>query len=142
MPRYTISANQEQFSTLFSLLDRGDETSSDVWNLVRMLATNQQMYQEVLSMSKAQSGDSIDWAKVFEDKSVYRQIYKQEIIVAVMESGGDSDDGKRVMFSEEQQIAANAQAGYKTQAPSVGSVTQNDSPASLSEAEERKGESQ
>ena len=38
-----------------------------------MLATNQQMYLEVLSLSKAQSGDGeVDWAKVFEDASTYR----------------------------------------------------------------------
>lgn len=41
MPRYTLSANQDQFQTLFSLLDRNDESSVEVWNLVRMLATNQ-----------------------------------------------------------------------------------------------------
>ena len=40
MPRYTLSANQEQFNALFNLLDRNDETSQDVWSLVRMLATN------------------------------------------------------------------------------------------------------
>ena len=40
MPRYSLSANQEQFQTLLSLLDRNDESSQDVWELVRMLATN------------------------------------------------------------------------------------------------------
>lgn len=40
MPRHTLSANQEQFQALFSLLDRNDETTEHVWNLVRMLATN------------------------------------------------------------------------------------------------------
>ena len=62
-----------------------------------MLATNQQMYDEVLSLSQAQTEDGINWATVFEDASIYKQIYKQEIIVAVMEaSKGDED--KRVMF--------------------------------------------
>ena len=27
MPRYTLSANQEQFNTLFSLLDRNDDSA-------------------------------------------------------------------------------------------------------------------
>jgi len=40
MPRHTLSSNQEQFQALFGLLDRNDDTSEDVWNLVRMLATN------------------------------------------------------------------------------------------------------
>lgn len=101
MPRYTLSANQEQFQALFSLLDRNDEASQDVWELVRMLATNQQMYQEVLSLSQAESDEGINWASVFEDASLFKQIYKQEIIVAVMEASKAGGDDKRVMFVEE-----------------------------------------
>lgn len=42
MPRYTLSANQDQFSALFNLLDQSEgDTAKAVWNLVRMLATNQ-----------------------------------------------------------------------------------------------------
>lgn len=52
MPRYTLSANQDQFQALIDLLDRNDEATSSVWDLVRMLATNQKMYQEVLSLSE------------------------------------------------------------------------------------------
>ena len=101
MPRYTLSANQGQFDALFSLLDRNDETSADVWTLVRMLATNHQMYQEVLSLNQAQeSSGMISWEKVFEDASLYKQIYTQEIIMAVMEAS-NSGDSKRVMFVEE-----------------------------------------
>ena len=62
-----------------------------------MLATNQQMYDEVLSLSQAQTEDGINWATVFEDSSIYKQIYKQEIIVAVMEAS-KGDETKRVMF--------------------------------------------
>ena len=51
-------------------------------------------------MSKAQEGDELNWKQVFEDQSVYRQIYKQEIIVALMESGSD-EDNKRVMYVED-----------------------------------------
>ena len=40
MPRHMISADQEQFEILLSLLERNDETTQDVWNLVRSLATN------------------------------------------------------------------------------------------------------
>ena len=78
-----------------------------MWDLIRMLATNQQMYDEVLSLSAAQQEDGVNWASVFEDQSLYRQIYKQEIIVAVMEaSSGSGEEEKRVMFVEEQKIAA------------------------------------
>lgn len=40
MPRYTLSANQDQFHALIDLLDPKDSASGDVWNLVRALATN------------------------------------------------------------------------------------------------------
>ena len=63
------------------------------------------MYNEVLSLSKAQQEDGqIDWAKVFLDDNMYKQIYKQEIITAVMEASRSGDDTKRVMFVEEQNV--------------------------------------
>lgn len=67
MPRHTMSANQVQFQTLLQLLDRNDDASQNVWDLVRMLATNQKMYREVLSFSESQSDAGINWASVFED---------------------------------------------------------------------------
>ena len=41
-----------------------------------MLATNQTMYNEVLSFSESQAENGIDWSKVFEDSSLFKQIYK------------------------------------------------------------------
>ena len=76
MPRHTMSANQDQFQSLLNLLDKNDEASQDVWDLVRMLATNQTMYNEVLSFSESQGESGIDWSKVFEDSSLFKQIYK------------------------------------------------------------------
>ena len=79
-----------------------------------MLATNQKMYQEVLSLDQQKKPDgSVDWAKVFEDSSLYKQIYKQEIIVAVMEESNEGES-KRVMFVEEQKIAAAYGTNYTT----------------------------
>jgi hypothetical protein len=40
MPKKTLSANQECFDTLLSLLDRGDGTEDVVWGLIRSLETN------------------------------------------------------------------------------------------------------
>ena len=40
MPRFTLSERQDQFDKLMDLLNRNDETSQDVWNLIRSLATN------------------------------------------------------------------------------------------------------
>lgn len=67
MPRFSLSANQEHFSALLGLLERNDETSSEVWNLIRMLSTNQQMYEQVLSLKKKADGAGIDWSQAFED---------------------------------------------------------------------------
>ena len=111
MPRHTLSANQEQFQSLIRLLDRNDEASEDVWNLVRMLATNQQMYEEVLSLSKAKNEEGINWASVFEDESLYKQIYRQEIIVAVMEASSDDGDSRRVFYVEDQKVGFNIYQG-------------------------------
>lgn len=36
-----------------SVLDRNDESSADVWELIRMLATNENIYKEVLSLDGA-----------------------------------------------------------------------------------------
>ena len=66
-----------------------------------MLATNRIMYEEVLSFSKAQGDDGINWANVFEDASLYKQIYKQEIITAVLEDNKLENINKRVIFVSE-----------------------------------------
>ena len=104
MPRYTISDNQQQFQQLLELLDRNDDSSQDVWNLVRMLATNKTVYNEVLSFSRSQGADGIDWSSVFEDQSLFKQIYKQEIIVAVMEANKLENINKRVILVSESQM--------------------------------------
>lgn len=76
-----------------------------------MLATNQNMYDEVLSLKKAKQDDGIDWTSVFEDESLYKQIYRQEIIVAVMETGSSENEKKRVFFVEEQKVGATVYQG-------------------------------
>lgn len=57
MPRYTLSSDQKQFDTLFSLLDNsehGDDESAslqeEVWSLICMLETNDNMYTQVLTL--------------------------------------------------------------------------------------------
>jgi hypothetical protein len=56
-----------------ALLDRKDESSDQVWELIRMLATNQKIYDEVISIEKAVSDSGeIDWKVFFDGDSVYR----------------------------------------------------------------------
>ena len=71
MPRYSISANQGQFDTLFSLLDKNDDYAVEVWDLVRMLNTNRQIFTQILSLQK-DANNSVDWAKAFDDQSLYK----------------------------------------------------------------------
>jgi len=56
-----------------ALLNRKDESSDEVWELIRMLATNQKIYDEVISIENAVSekGD-INWKVFFDGNSVYR----------------------------------------------------------------------
>jgi len=51
MPRFTLCENTEQFKVLFNLLDRKDASSDQVWSLICMLATNRNVYQQVLSLN-------------------------------------------------------------------------------------------
>lgn len=68
------------------LLDRNDETSAEVWELIRMLATNENIYQEVLRLENAVDAQgNIQWKSFFENPNIYRRIYNLEIIEAVME---------------------------------------------------------
>lgn len=60
-----------------SLLDRHDGASEASWDLIQMLATNQELYKRVLQLKTdkdAQTG-KIDWTKFFDSGSVYRLLY-------------------------------------------------------------------
>ena len=93
MPRFTMSANEEQFNKLMNLLDRNDDASPDVWNLIRSLSTNKEIYHNVLSFSQAKNekGD-ISWEEFFKGKKVYRQIYILEIIEELMEAENNTSE--------------------------------------------------
>ena len=122
MPRFTISANQSQFNKLMSLLNRNDETSPDVWNLIRSLSTNQELYQQVLSLSEAKNEQGeIDWKKFFEGSSRYKQIYNLEIIEELMQDGSSMEGDKRVAQVDNQNKSAK---------PSAASADGNETTAS------------
>lgn len=107
MPRFTLSYNQDHFDTLLNLCNRNDESSVKVWELIRMLATNQKLYKEVLNLqiSENEKQDSKSfWKKFFESGSVYKQSYIHEIIEALMEEGEDLSN--RVFFVGYQDISS------------------------------------
>jgi hypothetical protein len=81
------------------LLDRDDSTSEEVWHLIRMLETNQLIYQQILSMKLEDGsvpGSAEFWPKFFGGSSLYQQSYTQEIIEALMSDGSDLTN--RVFF--------------------------------------------
>jgi len=63
-----------------------------------MLHTNQEMYNEVLTLKEAKDDTGmIHWQKFFNNSSVYKQIYNFEIIEAVMNEGvknGEAGEGR------------------------------------------------
>lgn len=89
MPRFKISKNQEQFDLLISLLDRSDKSSESSWDLIQMLATNQDLYKRVMLLKTAQDPQTgkIEWSKFFDSNSVYKLLYTLQIVEAVMEEG-------------------------------------------------------
>lgn len=67
-----------------------------------MLATNRRMYEQVLSLEGSKDSDKINWSNFFDGDSIYKQIYRMEIVEAVMEEGdkGKGLDAARVEFIE------------------------------------------
>ena len=119
MPRFSLQANEAQYQALWSLLERGDETCAATWELIRSLATNEKQYMEVIEMESVTGEDGeVDWNKFFQGSSAYHKAYLQEIMLSVLEDS-DDDNGqlKRVMFVEEQKVAA---AGYGAAASAAG----------------------
>ena len=68
-----------------------------------MLATNQEIYHQVLGFSEAKDDKGqISWEKFFEGGSMYKQIYNLEIIEELMEAGSTDGENQRVAFVEYQ----------------------------------------
>lgn len=74
------------------LLDRQDHISDKAWQLVRMLSTNQAIYQKVLNINVSSADLNKDefWEQFFEQGSVYKHVYANEIIEALMEDHDNS----------------------------------------------------
>jgi hypothetical protein len=62
-----------------------------------MLSTNKTMFNNVLNMERDESG-KIQWANLFDNKSVYRKIYSFEIIEALLQQSEIFGDNKKVEF--------------------------------------------
>jgi hypothetical protein len=57
---------------MLTLLDLDDtEVTSEVWELIQMLQTNQEFYRNVLTLNHAREGEKINWSKFFDRKHPY-----------------------------------------------------------------------
>ena len=61
----------------------------------------------------------------------------QEIIVAVMEAGGDEDGGKRVMFVEENQLVSALPSSMNTGAKSLNPIEEEEEKTAATVEEEK-----
>ena len=84
MPRYRLSADQDIFQTLMSLIHQ-EGVSEEAWALVQMLATNEQIYKSVMNVDEA------DWQRFFSTDNVYELMYRLQIVEAVIEEGNKED---------------------------------------------------
>lgn len=72
MPRFALQANEAQYQTLWKLLERNDETCAKTWELIRMLATNEKQYMEVIRMDSVTDEEGqVDWTTFFKGSSEY-----------------------------------------------------------------------
>lgn len=115
MPRFALQANSEQYETLWRLLERQDSTCAGTWELIRMLATNDKQYMEVIRMSSVTDEDGqVNWSALSESSNAFQKTYLQEIILSILEDAEESNDQvKRIMFVEEQQVST----GYSIAKP-------------------------
>ena len=100
-----MSANQVHFDTLLNVLEKRKEAQADAWDLIRMLATNEEMYRAVLTLKQVKDAETgmINWHQFFNNSNVYKQIYNFEIIEAFMnenDSGDNVNGDRRVFFVE------------------------------------------
>lgn len=99
LPRYILSTHQEHFERLMAQLDAPDSSiSSDVWELVQMLATNETYYERVLTLDASKTGDSVEWKKLFDKSHAYNLLYSLQIVQAVI-ADGDADSKRAVCLN-------------------------------------------
>ena len=85
MPRYTISKNQDQFNTLYEMLatEKDKKLTDEVWNLILMLATNDEKYREVLEQLDGIKHDE-QFAQLFDKENEYHKLYTRDILMKLM----------------------------------------------------------
>lgn len=90
LPRNNISRGQKHFDQLMALLGQSSPAAtSEAWELIQILATNQTFYRQVLKLDIAKEAlvGAVDWERFFDKASPYRLLYTLQIVEAVLEDG-------------------------------------------------------
>ena len=64
MPRYKIAKNMKQFGCLISILDFPYDVGTKALEVIKMLATNPILYENVLKLDK-------EWPDIFDESNVH-----------------------------------------------------------------------
>ena len=78
LPRNNISRSQKHFDQLMTLLGQSSPAAtSEAWELIQILATNQTFYRQVLKLDIAKDAlaSGVDWERFFDKSSAYRLLY-------------------------------------------------------------------
>ncbi len=96
LPRYILSRNPRSFDLLFRILDIGDSSAEQTWNLISRLTTNEAIYGQLLSLESAKAPNGkIEWVKLLDTHSTYRLLYGLQIIESFLDEGVVADPRKQ-----------------------------------------------
>ncbi|KAL9647338.1 hypothetical protein ABK040_011703 [Willaertia magna] len=73
-----ILSRDDNFSTLFSLLDIGDDVAKKAWLLLMHLPTNAQMAHNIQNIEKQTK--NVDWEIILPTKSIHKLLYTLQIV--------------------------------------------------------------
>ena len=102
LPRYLISANDEYFELIFSLLDFGGKIAIETWKLLNRLPTSPHMFAEIVLLKgvrEATDPAKRDWNHILDLESKYKLLYALHIIEYLMEDDEaeteEEDEGEK-----------------------------------------------
>ena len=84
MPRYKIAQSKQTFESIISLLDLQTEVSKEAQSLVKMICTNQELYDNILQLgTRAEGEGAFSWDMIFHEDIKMTQ-YSLEIIETII----------------------------------------------------------
>ena len=95
LARYIISANDEYFQLIFSLLNFGGKISIEAWKLLNRLPTSPQVFADVVMLKgvrEAEGPAARDWNSILDLSSKYRLLYALHMIEYLMEDDETDQD--------------------------------------------------